>query len=459
MPQSVYFAATGDEAGRHIAPLNIAPLNVEVAEPDAILRRAVAGDLVVFFSEHFERFRDACQQLKNRNVATLYMIDGILEWRNAWENRADEPACQWTMRPVLAHKVACIGTSQARVLAAWGNESKIEVTGVPRFDTLVNRWTADRGTDAQPVDTFRILIMTAKFPGFTSRQTENARCGLADLKAFFESDPKHGQDENRAIEINRRPIEVVWRLTRSMHERVGVQNQLHDLSGNELAAVLDSVDAVISTPSTAMVEAMLMRRPVAMLEYNRNPHYVPAAWHIGSQQDIAGVIEQLIDPPASKIQYQNSILIDTLMIAEQESASERMSELIRRMLATAADQLRTKQALDFPARILDPVAPFGGAFNHHEIYTGYAGFDTSDTTELQSREAHSRRQITYLQSEIARLESMITSLESQLGDATTFIDNIHNHPVAGPVIRTREKLIDWASRIKQQRDAGPDERR
>jgi hypothetical protein len=45
--------------------------------------------------------------------------------------------------------------------------------------------------------------------------------------------------------------------------------------------VLASVDAVISTPSTAMLEGMLQGLPVAVLDFHNRPHYVPAANSVG----------------------------------------------------------------------------------------------------------------------------------------------------------------------------------
>src|SRR5690606_39203009 len=93
------------------------------------------GDLAIFFSEHFDRFRTLCKKLKQQNIATIYAVDGILEWRNAWENRPEEIACPWTMRPCLADVVATIGWRQQSVLEAWGNRNCVPI-GMPRLDEL-----------------------------------------------------------------------------------------------------------------------------------------------------------------------------------------------------------------------------------------------------------------------------------------------------------------------------------
>ena len=127
---NVFFVGTSAEVEHHIQPVADS-LKVRIVGADEIVSVAKPGDVAMFFSEHFDRFRQSITELKQNNVATIYMIDGILEWRNAWENRPDEVACPFAMRPVLSHKVACIGENQARVLNGWGNAGKTEIVGVP----------------------------------------------------------------------------------------------------------------------------------------------------------------------------------------------------------------------------------------------------------------------------------------------------------------------------------------
>ena len=134
-PSTVHFVGTESEVTHHAAPLD-GKIEYQITSAESVSEVAQPGDVAIFLSEHFDRFRDACDRLKKNNVATLYMLDGILEWRNAWEDAIDGPACPFTMRPVLSHKVACIGMSQKRILDSWGNASKTEVVGVPRFDRL-----------------------------------------------------------------------------------------------------------------------------------------------------------------------------------------------------------------------------------------------------------------------------------------------------------------------------------
>lgn len=330
--QSIYYVGSVEEVSHHAEPLQ-AKLPVIIAAPEETLRLAQPGDLTIFSSEHFDRCRDACRQLKQRNCATLYAIDGILEWRNAWENRADEPACPWTMRPVLSHKVACIGQSQTRVLDAWGNINKTETVGLPRLDAIQ---PTSRPADGE----FRVLVMTAKTPGFTEQQIDNTRRALCDLKTWFEQHPV----------VAGRRVQPVWRLTRGLDRSIDVANQVSDLSGGELRAVMKNVDAVISTPSTSILEGMLCGLPVASLEYNPCPSYLPTVWQINAAAQIDFVLRELIERPAAKMVWQQSLLHDHLECVHwqgglgaaengngngNQSATDRMCELIDRMLTIA----------------------------------------------------------------------------------------------------------------------------
>ena len=440
---SVYFVGQPREVAHHAAPFEQA-LNVIIAEPASVLQQANAGDLAIFYSEHFDRFRDCCHQLKRRNVATLYLIDGILEWRNAWENRPDEVACPYAMRPVLAHKVACIGESQQRVLNAWGNVGKTEIVGIPRIDVLSKRQSARAGSE----ETFRVLIMTAKTPGFTSEQIQTTRQSLIDLKRWLAGHPtlddRACQDEPGVT----RKIEFIWRLTGNLASEIGVENSLSDLTGEELKAVLPGVDAVISTSSTAMLEAMQMGLPTALLDYHNCPHYVNAGWRIFSPEHIGQTLAQMLRPTPARLMFQQLQLEDTLYL--ESNASERFADLANLMLKLAGQQIASGQtnspdALSFPANLLESPAPAVCEFNHSRVYENADEFLIDDKTALQVELSHSRREIAHLQREL-------TQLSSELDQAHQIFEQIQKHPVAGPIVRIRQKMLDLMAALQKRKN-------
>ncbi len=427
MQQTVYFIGSPQEIEHHAAPLS-RWLEHRIVSPDAILRCAQPGDLAVFYCEHFDRFRYAIGELRKRSVATLYMIDGVLEWRNAWENGNHEPACPFTMRPVLSDKVACIGPSQARVLNHWGNQGKVETVGVPRFDRLV---FADQPQASH--NGFRLLVMTAKCPSYTDQDRANLVRSLRDLKG-------HLRREHASIE-------VVWRLTAGLDRELGVKNTLTELTGHELVELLRSVDAVVTSPSTAALEAMLMNRPTAILDYNHTPDYVRSAWKVTAPGQLPSLMYELINPPASKMSFQQQVLQDELYL--ESSAGERMHQLIDQMLRISRECLDRGQPIEFPDQILDPPAGHerlgvGVSFDHASIYPEFPEFRCDDPVQLQAELAHARREINHLNCQLDQLRAELT-------EAHQIFAEIHGHPIAGPVVRLRQKLLRMLQKLKNMR--------
>ena len=445
MKPSVFFVGLESEVAHHAAPLQtVDSLSVQIVEAGDAVAASKPGDIAIFFSEHFDRFRQAVVELKAKKVATLYLVDGILEWRNAWENSKEEPACPFTMRPVLCDKVAAIGASQARTLATWGNDRKIEVVGIPRLDQLVHAWknpaTAATEKDATEDGSkaFRVLVATAKTPGFTAQQIETTRRSLADLKAHFDS-----------IEhINQRPLEVTWRLTGKLDQKIGVENQLSDLSGVELRKSIEQCDAFITTPSTAMLESMLQRKPTAILNYHQCPVYVPAAWNIGSSDSIGAVLNQLAKPTAAHLHFQNSVLADALQLLEP--ATDRLVQLIHSMLTAMQSQLKAGKPVEFEANLLpNPfyASQLNGAhckMEHAMVFSDFEEFSKSgDVIQLQSQLGHARREIDHLH----RIQD---GLRAELAEAHSIFEQIHQHPIAGPIVRIRERVIQFMKRNRKE---------
>src|SRR5690349_20739152 len=108
MSTPLYYVGTPQEVEHH-ARLLAEAFDLRIVSEDEVVRLAQPGELCVFFNEYYPRFRDACIELKAKSCPTIYAIDGILEWRNSWELPKFSDSCLWVMRPVLSHKVACIG--------------------------------------------------------------------------------------------------------------------------------------------------------------------------------------------------------------------------------------------------------------------------------------------------------------------------------------------------------------
>ncbi len=272
----------------------------ESYDPRTILR--YQPDLVITFDEHYCELANLIGVARQNGVATLQVMDGILEWRRTWEyTRNGRPVDGRALplnQPALSHKIACLGRRDARIMESWGNAGRCEIVGAPRMDNLLllrregKTRLLPRG-GRKP----RILVMTAKTPGFTPEQVKTTLQSLRDLKNHFQQ---------------RSDCDVVWRLTQELHQSLGVSNTLTDLTGGELHQVLLKVDAVITTPSTSMLEAMLVERPTALLDYHNCPHYFESSWTISAERHIDPVVSQLLDPPPARMDFQNFLLGEQL---------------------------------------------------------------------------------------------------------------------------------------------------
>ncbi|MDB6121289.1 MAG: hypothetical protein JWQ71_282 [Pedosphaera sp.] len=331
------------------------------------------------------RCLDAARQA---GIPSLLLQDGILEWRCQYHNPlfgAGGGAPQH--QPVMTDKIACIGHQSARQIAAWGNAAKVETTGMPRLDHLFER----KSLSIQKPGS-RILVMTAKNPGFTAEQRELTLGSLKDVKVHLES---------------LAGVEVLWRVSKSVAVELGVENQLDQISSSELAKVLEQVDAVITTPSTAMLEAMLLGRPVAALDYHNAPRFLQTAWTISAQTHISLTIAELLNPPAAKIAFQQDCLADSLECSG--SAAERVCDLMGKMVSASQEMRQKGWQLNLPHDLLGQQGTFHtfGRPPLSALYEGQSLFHETSLEALQVRLARAENENERLKSENAELKKRV----------------------------------------------------
>lgn len=275
-----------------------------------------------------------CCRAMEMNIPVLVVPDGILEFRNIWSRPDAIPASSF--QPLLAHKVACFGAAQIRTLNAWGNIGKCENVGCPRLDPYIDFPERQKNDGMK-----RVLVMTANTPAFTPAQEAAVLQSLQDLLAW--SRRSEHADE----------VELIWRITAGWEKQIGLDdNRFDERNQTELAELLQTVDAVITTPSTTLLESMLSGVPVARLDYTNSPAYVPAAWNINAEAQIDLVISGLLNPHRARMLFQQEVLHDELNC--NTSASPRMVELIEQMLKVADNCRAAGIPLQFPSRLLNP---------------------------------------------------------------------------------------------------------
>jgi len=323
-------------------------------------------DIILCVNEFQYEIAKCIHAARENGIPSLLLQDGILEWRNQYENPlfghgGGAPQHQ----PVLSNKIACLGFQSARHIAAWGNYDKVEVTGMPRLDGITNIKPPTFNNKPK-----RILVMTAKKPWLDDAQKEITLLGLFDLKEYLAARPD---------------VDVVWRLTKNVSSILKVENNLSDLSTQELSTVLGKVDAVISTFSTAILEAMLLGRPVCVLDYHNTPQFINTAWSISCKAQMEKAVNEILDPPKSRMVFQQVCLSDALWI--NSPASRNVAELISQMVSIARDCQVRKVKLEFPADMVKHASSMGipeGKINLEGLYPDQKIYSQNSVIELQA---------------------------------------------------------------------------
>ena len=325
-------------------------------------------------------------------VPILILADGIVEFRNTWEN--PNVADGSVYNPIIGHKLACIGRGQARIVESWGNAGKCEIVGIPRLSGVE---TVEH-LPVQPDGPFRILIATASTPSFTTDQKNAVVNALKSLKLRFEN--------NRFVGV--RPIEVSWRLTDGLFDEVGVSSTRPD---STLEHAIELSDAVITTPSTLYLESVLRRRPTAILDFNNSPSFVPSAWTISAPAHINPVLEQLQNPCAAKMQYQRHILNDQL---EPGDVNARLFQLMAEMAQAGVIARENSEPIKLAPRILhDPQRGFQRVDNEFDLGSLFPANQTFRRTDVQ-----------HLQVELNHATIRLGELPEQLNEKEAYIQEL-----------------------------------
>lgn len=344
------------------------PTDIEVRVlADFSVERPLAGDIDLLITHNHYRWDELAvlrQTMQSGERGVLVLADGILEFRNSWQNPTI--AAGSLLQPAIAHKIATIGPAQTRWLESWGNLGCCETVGLPRLDaiTAAQGWhvsiagstrgaVVDEGVAAggratetgaavgssKPNRPSRLLICSARTPAFSEEQWAVTLDQFQALADYLQRCPPHAQG---------RPVAVRWRVAERIATKLNLPAEA--CSSGPLAAELQPATAVITMPSTVQLEAMLHRCPVATLDFFHVPNYVPAAWQITASEHFAVVIPQMFDPCPLRQFYQENVLRDQLWC--QSPASERMWALIGSMARIAGRQRQQGLPIRFPQHIL-----------------------------------------------------------------------------------------------------------
>jgi len=377
--------------------------------------------------------------LQENRVPLLVLADGVLEFRNTFEHPALAPGA--IFQPLMAHKLACVGRSQARIVESWNRPGVCEVVGLPYLDKVTSPVKARDRQDNE----FRLMIATARTPGFTHAQLGLTIQALRDVKQWLANQQHTG----------RLKIRPIWRLTFELAQDISVDPTIDEISSGDLTGQLNNTDAVITTPSTVALEAALFQIPVAVLDYTNSPSYVPAAWTITAAQHISQIIRQLIQPSAARMLFQQTVLFDALECSS--SAAPRMVKLVESMVQIGQRCRAEGVSLHFPHRILDssdynsnrnPIA-----YDLAELYPRFPQISIRDSSRDTVLATHRDVELKRMEQEIFEQSELITSqrqeirrLEISAQNSSEFVS--YRNELFARIDRAKVARTQWASRIK-----------
>jgi len=400
-----------------------------------------AGLVVTHEHFHWETITTLRRIHEETKVPILILCDGILEFRNTWENPtiADGSVYQ----TIFGHKIACIGRAPARVIESFGNQGLCEIVGHPRFDEM---YTAEYlpVRDSGP---FRLLVTTARTPAFTVQQHRQVVKGLTELKKRF----------TRNNCVGKRFVEVNWRLPDSLLHELNLPMPDRTQKLPDLGETIEMSDAVITTPSTVFLESLIKRRPVALLDFTNSPAYVPAAWRITATAHMNPVLEELASPPATKMQFQRATLHDQLELGQD--SRKRLFSLFGEMMEAGRRAVESGEKLSLPVRILsDPqrgIAKVDDEFDLSVLFPNSPVFKESNVAHLQQELVHAIARLDQLPRElhdrdekILKKSEHISSISQTLQGSEARIENANLR--VQEAAERRKELMDAYEKQREQ---------
>ena len=400
-----------------------------------------AGLVITHEHFHWETITTLRRIYEEAKVPILILCDGILEFRNTWQNPtiADGSVYQ----TIFGHKIACIGRAPARAIESFGNQGLCEIVGHPRFDEM----HSSEHLPVQDSGPFRLLVTTARTPAFNEQQHRQVVKGLTELKNRFARNNCVGE---RLVEVN-------WRLPDSLLNELNlpIPDRAHKLPS--LSDAIELSDAVITTPSTVFLEGLIKRRPMALLDFTNSPAYVPAAWRITATAHMNPVLEELASPPAAKMLFQRATLHDQLELGQD--SRKRLFALFGEMIKAGRRALESGEKLSLPIRILsDPqrgIAKIDDKFDLSVLFPNSPVFRESNVERLQQELVHAIARLEQLPSElhdrdekILKKSEHISSIAETLQGSEARLENANLR--VQKAAERRQELMDACEKQREQ---------
>lgn len=293
-------------------------------------------------------------------AVSIQLMDGIVEWRNTFINPRSP---RRFLRPAPVDHIACAGSLDQSILSIMGNNT--HATGLPRLARFALDSPPRPVSPVRTADSRSILIATARQPFFNEHEHSRLLASLRSLR-----------DAAAHARVN-----IHWRLTGSLARDLGVARDDRPLS-----ALLQTSDAVLTTPSTLMIEAMLTGLPTGLIHPHPTPLWQTSPWlYTGPDESVARSpdlinLEHLADlaPSAS-----SALLRLADLAASRSTVYSDPADLFDRLIHPTAEdtqrQTESLQTLHTSNRSLEPLVELIARQLDAPSRSGHAGAFTDDT--------------------------------------------------------------------------------
>jgi hypothetical protein len=275
-------------------------------------------DAVIISDEWAPQVRACIAACKLKGVPTFHILDGVIRWKNLFENPRSLVPENGTpfMRPLMSDMTFVMGDLQAAVLRWLGN-TMICVSGLPRFASYEPK-SCSFGDHPHP----RLLLASSNRPWYTESQRDFFIPSFQRLLDVLKRDcaslgvPLHCRLSPLVEWEN---VEPAW---------LGPHPPFHEQ--------LQSCSALITTPSTIAVEAMLLGIPTLIFDPWADPILTPSPWVADHANAVSTLLPSLLSPSKEKASLQDFILHLTVR------DSRNSTELIVNVIAQEVEKRRAQ---------------------------------------------------------------------------------------------------------------------
>ncbi len=265
---------------------------------------SLAGiDALLISCDNYLPSRIAAAACGTLGIPVFHILDGVVDWRTTFENPKYDSKHHGTplFQPLIANHVFTLGPLQQLQMRHLGN-GNAHATGLPRLDRIKRRPCRIGDAAESP----SLLIATANTPWATDQQRDQ-------LIREFRQLHTHLQKSN---------LQTTYRISQELAEKTAISA---DNTGSATQA-LEKCTALITTPSTMAVEAMLSGVPTLIFDPFALPVFTPSAWVATHWQSLIASLPSLLSPTKPLATYQDD-LCQFIAIGDG-SATQRVADKI-----------------------------------------------------------------------------------------------------------------------------------